>query len=130
FIVAELLIKIRFVNFLGILLEPVMRPLFRLPGCSSLVVVMGFTSGFPIGAVLTKKLYDQEMLTLDEAERLLSFTNNASPLFILGAVGIGMFANPAVGYLLAIAHYSSNLLVGLCWRFRGKPSLEMSSSGW
>lgn len=120
FIVAEIAVKIRLVNFLGVLLEPIMRPLFRLPGCSALVVVMGFTSGFPVGAILTRKLYEQKMLTANEAERLLSFTNNASPLFILGAVGVGMFANPVIGYLLAFAHYSSNLLVGFCWRFKGK----------
>ncbi len=122
FIVAELLIKIRLVNFLGILLEPVMRPVFRLPGSTALVVVMGFTSGFPVGAVLTRRLYDQNMITGDEAERLLSFTNNASPLFILGAVGVGMMGSPTAGYLLAIAHYLSNLLVGFLWRFRGDPS--------
>ena len=130
FIVAELLVKIRLVNFLGILLEPIMRPLFRLPGCSSLVVVMGFTSGFPVGAILTRRLYDQKMLTDDEAERLLAFTNNASPLFILGAVGVGMFANPAIGYLLAIAHYLSNLLVGILWRFRGNIAPRLSMPGY
>nr|WP_207642070.1 hypothetical protein [Syntrophomonas zehnderi] len=118
---AELLVKIRLVHFLGVLLEPIMRPLFRLPGCSSLVVVMGFTSGFPVGAVLTRKLYEQDMLSSEEAERLFSFTNNASPLFILGAVGVGMLGNPAAGYLLALAHYISNLMVGFLWRFRGKP---------
>lgn len=112
FIIAELLVSLRFVNFLGILLEPIMRPVFRLPGCSSLVVVMGFTSGFPVGAILTKKLYDDHMLTANEAERLVSFTNNSSPLFILGAVGVGMFANPVAGYLLAAAHYLSNLCLG------------------
>lgn len=129
FIVAEILVQIRFVNFLGVLLEPIMRPLFRLPGCSSLVVVMGFTSGFPVGAILTKKLYEQNMLTRDEAERLLVFTNNASPLFILGAVGVGMFASPAVGYLLAFAHYLSNLLVGFLWRFRGESVQSAKYSG-
>lgn len=121
FIVAELLVKIRFVHFLGILLEPIMRPVFRLPGCSSLVVVMGFTSGFPVGAVLTRKLYEQDMLSGEEAERLVSFTNNASPLFILGAVGVGMLSSPTAGYLLALAHYLSNLLVGVIWRFKGHP---------
>jgi len=50
FIVAELMVSLGFVNFLGVIMEPIMRPLFRLPGCSSLVIVMGFTSGFPIGA--------------------------------------------------------------------------------
>jgi sporulation integral membrane protein YlbJ len=119
FIVAELMVSLGFVNFLGVILEPVMRPIFRLPGCSSLVVVMGFTSGFPIGAVLSRKLYDENLLTADEAERLVSFTNNCSPLFILGAVGVGMFASPLAGYLLAFSHYLSNILVGIIWRFRG-----------
>lgn len=131
FVVAELSVKMRLVNFLGVLLEPIMRPLFRLPGCSSLVVVMGFTSGFPVGAVLTRKLYEQDLLSADEAERLVSFTNNASPLFVLGAVGVGMLGSPSAGYLLAIAHYLSNLMVGWLWRFKGAPvsgsSLSTSS---
>lgn len=121
FIVAELMVSLGFVNFLGVILEPVMRPIFRLPGCSSLVVVMGFTSGFPIGAVLSRKLYDEKLLTADETERLVSFTNNSSPLFILGAVGVGMFASPAIGYLLAFSHYLSNILLGVLWRFRASP---------
>ena len=123
FIVAELMVSLGFVNFLGVILEPVMRPIFRLPGCSSLVVVMGFTSGFPIGAILSRKLYDENLLTADEAERLVSFTNNCSPLFILGAVGVGMFASPLAGYLLAFSHYLSNILVGIIWRFRGSSQI-------
>jgi len=118
FIAAELLVNLGFINFLGVLLDPVMKPVFRLPGCSSLVVVMGFTSGFPMGAILTRKLLDDKLLTADEAERLVSFTNNSSPLFILGAVGIGMFGSASLGYLLAVSLYVSNLLVGLMWRFR------------
>ncbi|MEA1960372.1 MAG: sporulation integral membrane protein YlbJ [Bacillota bacterium] len=118
FIVAELLVSLRFVNFLGILLEPLMRPIFRLPGCSSLVIVLGFTSGFPIGAVLTRRLYEKNMLNDNEAERLVSFTNNSSPLFIIGAIGIGMFSNATVGYILAASHYLANLCVGLLWRWR------------
>lgn len=118
FIVAELLVNMGLVRFLGVLLEPVMQPLFRLPGCSSLVVAMGFTSGFPVGALLTRRLYDDNLLSANEAERLVSFTNNSSPLFILGAVGMGMFASARLGWLLAIAHYAANLLVGILWRFR------------
>lgn len=118
FIVAELLVSLGFVSFLGVLLEPVMRPLFKLPGCSALVITMGFTSGFPMGAVLTKRLYDEKLLTGEEAERLVSFTNNSSPLFIIGAVGVGMFGSPVLGYILAFSHYLSNLLLGILWRFK------------
>lgn len=112
FVVSEMLVQLGLVHFLGVLLEPVMRPLFRLPGVSAFVVVMGYTSGFPIGAILTRKLYAEKLLDENEAERLVSFTNNASPLFILGAVAVGMFALPSAGYLLACAHYLANLSVG------------------
>lgn len=115
FIVAELLVSSGFVIYLGRILEPVMRPLFHLPGCSSLVMVMGFTAGFPMGAVLSRRLYEERLLTHEETERLASFTNNSSPLFIIGAVGVGMLGNPHLGYILAASHYLSNLLVGLCW---------------
>ncbi|MDD4802060.1 MAG: hypothetical protein PHF24_03840 [Syntrophomonas sp.] len=127
FIVAELLVALGFINVLGIWLEPIMRPIFRLPGCSSLVVVMGFTSGFPVGAILTRKLYDKQMLTAGEAERLVSFTNNSSPLFIVGAIGVGMFASPMAGYLLAAAHYLSNLLLGLLMGFCTPKNPSVSS---
>lgn len=113
FVVCDLLVALGAVRFLGMLLEPVMRPLFRLPGSAGFVIAMGFTSGFPVGAVLTRELYYQEELTWREAEHLVGFTNNASPLFILGAVGVGLFQDPAIGYLLAFSHYLSNLLVGL-----------------
>jgi len=125
FIVAELLVSLGFVKFLGVVLEPIMRPLFRLPGCSSLVVAMGFTSGFPIGAVLSRKLYDEKLLNADETERLVSFTNNSSPLFILGAVGIGMFSSPVVGYILALSHYLSNFLLGIIWGFKASSSSKI-----
>jgi len=120
FIVAELLVASGLVKFMGAVLEPVMRPIFRLPGCSSLVIVMGFTSGFPVGAILSRRLYEDGLLTGEEAERLVSFTNNSSPLFIIGAVGAGLFGSPLLGYILAVAHYLSNLIIGICLRFRSQ----------
>lgn len=124
FIVSELLVNMGLVRFLGVWLEPVMQPIFRLPGCSSLVVAMGFTSGFPIGAILTRRLYDEAWLNAEEAERLVSFTNNSSPLFILGAVGMGMFGSSRVGWLLAISHYAANLAVGVWCGLRGRQTVR------
>lgn len=127
FVVAELLVSLRFVHYLGVWLEPLMRPVFNLPGSCSLAVVMGFTSGFPVGALLTRQLYEHRLLDAEEAERLVSFTNNCSPLFIIGAVGVGMFGNPAIGYWLAAAHYTSNLLVGIILRFKSSPRTPVST---
>lgn len=125
FIAAELMFSLGLVYLLSMFLEPVMQPLFRLPGCSALVVAMGFTSGFPVGALLSRKLYEEKLLTAEETERLTSFTNNSSPLFILGAIGVGMFASKEVGFLLAFSHYLANLLVGLFWRIKAPARIEM-----
>ncbi|MDM5156114.1 sporulation integral membrane protein YlbJ [Bacillus sp. DX1.1] len=119
FIVAELLISIGVVKFIGILLEPLMRPLFRVPGIGGFVWAMGMASGFPAGAKLSARLRQSNQLTQTEAERLVSFTNSSNPLFIFGAVSIGFFNNPRLGLILAAAHYISNFAVGLLMRFYG-----------
>lgn len=115
FIAADLLVSLHFVSLIGALLEPIMRPVFRLPGCSALVIAMGYTSGFPMGAVLSRRLMEENLLTPQETERLVSFTNNSSPLFIIGAIGVGMFSSAPLGYLLAVSHYVANLAVGFIW---------------
>lgn len=124
FIASELLMSFGVVHFMGVLLEPVMRPLFKVPGAGSFVVAVGFTSGYPIGAMLTARLRSEGLCTRVEAERLMSFTNNSSPLFMLVAVAVGMFNNPGLGVLLAGAHYLSNLTLGLTLRFYARNDPE------
>ncbi|OZM58488.1 sporulation integral membrane protein YlbJ [Lottiidibacillus patelloidae] len=120
FIVSELLIGFGVVRFIGVLLEPIMRPLFRVPGSGGFVWAMGLASGFPAGAKFTARLRQEEELTAIEAERLVSFTNSSNPLFIFSAISVGFFANAQLGILLALSHYLGNICVGLLMRFHGK----------
>jgi len=124
FIASELLMSFGVVHFLGVLLEPVMRPLFNVPGAGSFVVAVGFTSGYPIGSMVTARLRSQSLCTRVEAERLMSFTNNSSPLFMLVAVAVGMFNNPGLGALITGAHYLSNITLGLLLRFYARRDPE------
>ncbi len=119
FIVSEFLIGFGVVSFLGSLLEPLMRPLFRVPGVGGFVWAMGLASGYPAGAKLTARLRQENKLTKFEAERLVSFTNSSNPLFIFGAIAVGFFHNPALGIVLALSHYLGNFCVGLLMRFHG-----------
>jgi sporulation integral membrane protein YlbJ len=119
FIISEMLIGFGVVKFIGVLLEPLMRPLFRVPGVGGFVWAMGMASGFPAGAKLSARLRQEGQLTQIEAERLASFTNSSNPLFIFGAVAVGFFHNPQLGVILALAHYLGNICVGLMMRFYG-----------
>lgn len=120
FIASEILMKLGLVRFMGVLLEPVMRPLFNVPGAGAFVMVIGFTSGYPIGSMVTANLRQQGLCTRIEAERLMSFTNNSSPLFMLTAVSVGMFGRPELGFVIAGSHYLANLILGLLLRFYGR----------
>ena len=122
FIVSDLLLAYGVVHFLGELFEPLMRPLFNVPGAGSFVLSMGLAAGYPMDAVITAKFRRQGLCTRAEGERMLAFSNTADPLFIFGAVAVGMFGLPALGLTLAVAHYLGALLVGLS--FRGWASHE------
>ena len=126
FIGAEILIGLGVVHFMGVILEPFMRPIFNVPGAGSFVMAVGLASGFPIGSILTSKLRKDRMLSKTEAERLLCFTNTADPLFMFGAVAVGMFNNASLGILIATAHYLSSISVGLMMRFYKKNSPDMT----
>lgn len=97
-----------------------MRPLFRVPGEGSFVMAMGLASGYPIGAILSARLRRDGLCTKTEGERLMSFTNTADPLFMSGAVAVGMFNLPQVGFTIMAAHYLSSIATGLLLRFYGK----------
>lgn len=117
FITAELMMAFGVVHLFGIVLEPLMRPLFRVPGSGGFVMAVALISGNPMGAKLTTRLREQGLITRSEAERLVSFTCTAGPLFIFGAVAVGFFENASVGLFLAIVHYSSCFIVAFFMRF-------------
>lgn len=50
----------------------------------------------------------------------MSFTNTADPLFMFGAVAVGMFGYPQIGITIAAAHYLASLTTGLALRFYGR----------
>ena len=117
FVISQILIGLGVVHMMGVFLEPVMRPLFNVPGAGSFVMAMGLASGFPIGAVLTAELRAQNLCNRVEGERLLSFSNTADPLFMIGAVAVGMLGYPQAGLTIVLAHYFSSLTLGFLMRF-------------
>jgi len=132
FIIAEILMGLGVVHFMGALLEPLMRPVFKVPGVGAFAMAMGLASGYPIGAKITGNLRRKKLCSKTEAERLVSFTNTADPLFMIGAVAVGMFHRADLGIIFAAAHYISSLIVGFVLRFYkgsgGKENITLKKS--
>lgn len=117
FIAAELLMSLGVVHFMGVLTEPLMRPVFNVPGTGSFTFTMGIASGYPLGAALSARLKDSNLATKTEAERLMCFCNTSDPLFMTGAVAVGMFKRVDLAGVIIGAHYISALIVGFALRY-------------
>lgn len=126
FILTSLVISLGLAGYLGRLMEPIMRPLFRLSGACAAPLALGFIGGYPVGARAALTLYESGGCTKSEAERLLAFCNNSGPAFILGVVGAGVFGDTRVGLLLCLVHALASLCVGLVFRFYGDRSAPLS----
>ncbi len=126
FVATELLCKTNFTYILGKFLNKFMRPIFNVPGESAIALILGTISGYPIGAKVVCNLKKDKIISKIEAERLIAYTNNSGPLFILATVGISLFANKKIGGILLISHIFSSLLVGYFFRFWKKEKLETS----
>ena len=117
FVATELLMNTNFVSVLGRFLNKIMKPLFNIRGEGSFGFIMGLISGYPVGAKIACDFRENNICSKEECERLLSFTNNSGPLFIVGTVGISMFGNSTIGLLLLITHILACITVGIIFRF-------------
>lgn len=112
-VVSEMLKDTSFIKKLERSLNLLMRPVFNLPGHSSIAYVLGLASGYPAGAKITSSMYKDGLITKNEAERQLAISNNAGPLFITGAVATGIFRMPGTGVILLVCHIAAGILTGI-----------------
>lgn len=117
FIATELLNHTNIPKVFGNIFNKIMRPIFNVPGIGAYALIMGIISGYPIGAKIVTNFRNQNLCTKEEAERLITFTNNSGPLFILGTVGITLFYDSTIGLLLLFTHILASITVGIIFRF-------------
>ena len=117
FVITDLLINFGFIELIGVLLEPLMKPLFNVSGKGSFPLIMSFTSGYPIGVKLVSSLRINNMVSKVEAQRLLSFCSTSGPMFMIGAVATGMFNAQSIAPLIVIPHYLGAITIGIIFRF-------------
>lgn len=122
FVCSGLLIYSGFTKHLSKIAEPFMKPLFNVAGAGASALVLGTVSGYPLGAVTACQLYESGYLSKTETERLLAFCNNSGPLFILGVVGVSIYADAKIGVVLYVCHILATFLVGILFRFWKKDS--------
>lgn len=119
-VLSNILINSNIINTIQKIFNPLTKKLFNLPGIASIPIILGFISGYPIGAKITADLYTNKIITKEESERLLAFTNNSGPLFIVSFIGISLFNDTKTGFLLLATHIISAIIIGIFLGFLSK----------
>ena len=129
--ISDMLVRCGGADLLGRILHRPMRALFGVSGEGAGAVLLGFVSGFPIGARSAFSLYREGRISKNELERLLSFSNIPSSAFIINAVGISLFGSRSFGITLYMIVLISAIATGILQRLafgskvkKGEPTLS------
>lgn len=115
FLISDLLISYNFPITLNKYLNEITEKIFHVSNCASFVILMSMVSGFPSGVKYIKNLYDKNMINLNDANYLITFTHFANPLFII-TVTKNIFVDIKSSYVILGCMYLSNLLIGIIIR--------------
>ena len=108
--------------------EPVSRKIFGTCGVSFYAFFMSILSGYPIGAQIIGDLYSKNLITKNEARKMTLFCTTSGPVFVIGAVGVGMLHSFKLGAIIYISHIVSSFLIGVGFNFISKKDSEIASS--
>ncbi len=78
--------------------------------------LIGNICGFPLGAQMATRLYEEDYITRDEYERLVPLCSNPSVAFVISGVGAGMRSSLKEGIILFIAILVATIISGIVWR--------------
>ena len=107
-------------------LSPLSHKLFGTPGVSFYCFFMSILSGYPIGAKIIGDLFSKELISESDAKRMSIFCTTSGPIFIIGAVGVGMLHSFRVGLLIYISHILSSLICGIIYNLISKTKTQHS----
>lgn len=92
------------------------KPFHKLTGCSpygAFALLTGFFCGFPMGAKITSDLKKQQKISPSEADWLMGFVNNLSPVFLLSYVACDQLKLPRLKYGITVTVLGSAFLYGI-----------------
>lgn len=102
-------------------LSPLFSKVFRVSGAGGCAAILSALSGYPVGARSVLDLYESGRAGKEEIFRLACLASTTGPMFLVGAVGSGMFSSPALGWMMLLCHFIAVWSVCFVLRFFGKP---------
>ena len=86
--------------------------IFNINGYAITAYAVGVICGFPLGVKVAVDLYKSGFISKDECERLIGFSNNTGPAFVVGGVGFGLRGSIKEGIILYTSMLAASILTG------------------
>lgn len=111
-VAARLLITSGICGRLGSVIKAPASFMFGLSSFGAGILLLGFVGGYPSGAAGAADLYKRGEMSKDETEVIISYTNNATPAFMINFIGL-LSGSTKLGLIC----YLINISAALLWAF-------------
>jgi sporulation integral membrane protein YlbJ len=109
-------------------LEPLSQKIFGTPGISFYAFFMSILSGYPIGAQIIGDLYSKNLISQKDAHEMTLFCTTSGPIFVIGAIGVGMLSSFKLGVIIYLSHIVSSFLIGIFFNLLSKKEPSKTQS--
>lgn len=113
FIISDILINYKITDYIPTFIKRIFQFLFNVSEHGVSIFFLSMLSGFPSNARNTRKYYDLGLISLEEANHILTFTHFSNPLFILSTIAVLFLGNEKLGIPILLSHYLGNVFIGI-----------------
>ena len=111
----ELMLSLGLANNLGNMFGTPFCKAFKIKKQSFAAFLSGCLFGFPLGTKTAVSLYEKNIISKQEAERLICFCSNTGPAFIVGIVGTAL-CSKKIALVIYFSQIISAIIIGLILR--------------
>lgn len=110
-------------------LDFITKRLFGLNSYPFFILLLSLVGGYPIGAKLLNEAVENKNISPEKAGKMLNYSINAGPAFIIGAVGSGILGSAKAGYILLACHILSTFFLLFILRDKNScpPPIELKN---
>jgi len=116
------LVDFGFIEFIGVIMRPIVRPLFKTPGRSAVDAVASFVGSYSIALLITNKVFKEGKYTIKEASIIATgFSTVSATFMIIVAKTVGIMDRWGLYFWTTlIVTYIVTAIVVRLWPLSGK----------
>ena len=119
-ILNELMITIGFPQRFGKIFGGIFSKLFNVNTVGAAAFVSGCLFGFPLGTNSVVSMYEKQLISKNEAERMICFCSNTGPGFIMGVIGVGL-CSKEIAFCIYLSQIISAIIIGIALKEKSYP---------